>query len=51
LRIRKSSHGSGRNTGSATKTVARLKIGFADDGEPSAARALMDGPGAFTMRD
>jgi DNA primase len=33
------------------ETIARLKIGFAEDGEPSAARALIDGPGGFTPRD
>ncbi|MBI4905137.1 MAG: hypothetical protein HY820_15995 [Acidobacteria bacterium] len=32
-------------------TIARLKIGFADNAEPSVARTLMDGPGAFTMRE
>jgi len=37
--------------GIGNETIARLKIGLADDGEPSAARALMDGPGAFTMRE
>ncbi|MCC6363126.1 MAG: hypothetical protein IT165_06345 [Bryobacterales bacterium] len=37
--------------GIADETIARLKIGFADNSEPSVARVLMDGPGAFTMRD
>ena len=37
--------------GIADETVARLKIGFADDGEASAARTLMDGPGAFAPRE
>ena len=33
------------------ETIDRLKIGFADNVDPSAARTLMDGPGAFTPRD
>lgn len=37
--------------GISEETVARLKIGYAANGEPSAARALMDGPGAFTMAE
>ena len=37
--------------GIGQETIERMKIGFADSGEPSAARALMDGPGAFTMRE
>jgi DNA primase len=37
--------------GIGEETIVRLKIGFADTGEPSVARVLMDGPGAFTMRD
>ena len=37
--------------GIGNETIARLKIGLADDGEPSVARVLMDGPGAFTMRE
>jgi len=32
-------------------TIERLKIGFADSGEPGAARLLMAGPCAFTMRE
>jgi hypothetical protein len=35
--------------GIGDETIARLKIGYADNGEPSVARTLMDGPGAFTM--
>ena len=34
--------------GISEETAARLKIGYADNSEPSAARTLMDGPGAFT---
>ena len=37
--------------GISEETIARLKIGYAEDGEPSVARTLMDGPGAFTLRD
>jgi hypothetical protein len=37
--------------GIGEETIARLKIGYAEDGQPSVARLLMDGPGAFTMRD
>ncbi|MBS1853912.1 MAG: hypothetical protein JST11_00990 [Acidobacteria bacterium] len=37
--------------GIGEETIARLKIGYADNGEPGLARTLMDGPGAFTMRD
>ena len=37
--------------GIGDETVVRLKIGFAEDGEVSAARTLMDGPGAFTRRE
>lgn len=37
--------------GIGDETIGRLKIGFADDGEISAARTLMDGPGAFTPRE
>ena len=36
--------------GTSDETIARLKIGFAAN-EPSAARALMDGPGGFTLRE
>ncbi len=36
--------------GTGDETIARLKIGFAAN-EPSAARALMDGPGKFTPRE
>jgi predicted P-loop ATPase len=32
-------------------TIARLKIGYADNDEPSVARTLMGEPGAFTMRE
>jgi DNA primase len=32
-------------------TIARLKIGFADNSDPGIARILMDGSAAFTMRD
>ena len=37
--------------GISAETIDRLKIGFADSSEPSVARMLMDGPGAFTMRE
>ena len=37
--------------GISEETIARLKIGFADGGPPSAARTLMAGPGAFTKAD
>jgi hypothetical protein len=37
--------------GIGEETVARLKIGYANDGELSAARTLMDGPGGFTMAE
>jgi len=37
--------------GISDETVARLKIGFADNSDPSVARMLMEGSGAFTMRD
>ena len=37
--------------GIGEEAIARLKIGFADDSEPSVARTLMDGPGAFTKLD
>jgi len=37
--------------GITDETIDRLKIGFADHGEPSVTSVLMDGPGAFTMRE
>ena len=33
------------------ETAARLKIGFADNGEESVIRTLLDGPGTFTPRE
>jgi hypothetical protein len=33
------------------ETAARLKIGFADNGEESVIRTLLEGPGAFTPRE
>jgi predicted P-loop ATPase/DNA primase len=33
------------------ETITRLKIGYAEDGTPSAARLLMDSPSAFTPRE
>jgi hypothetical protein len=36
--------------GTGDETIARLKIGFAAS-DPSAARALMDGPSGFTLRE
>jgi predicted P-loop ATPase/DNA primase len=33
------------------ETIERLKIGYAEDSSPTAARLLMDGPGAFTPRE
>ena len=33
------------------ETIERLKIGYAEDGSPTAARLLMDGPAAFTPRE
>jgi predicted P-loop ATPase len=33
------------------ETIERLKIGYAEDGCPSAARLLMEGPAAFTPRE
>lgn len=33
------------------ETIDRLKIGFAANGEPGVVRTLMEGPGAFTMRE
>jgi hypothetical protein len=37
--------------GISEETISRLQIGYAENGVPSVARALMDGPGAFTMRE
>ncbi|MBM4049804.1 MAG: DNA primase, partial [Planctomycetes bacterium] len=37
--------------GITDETIDRLKIGFVDSGEPSVTSMLMDGPGAFTMRE
>lgn len=37
--------------GIGEETIARLKIGFADNAEPSVVRALMDGAAAFTLRE
>jgi predicted P-loop ATPase/DNA primase len=37
--------------GIGDETIARLKIGFADNGEPSVIQALINGAGAFTMRE
>jgi predicted P-loop ATPase len=37
--------------GISEEMIARLKIGYADNGEPSVARALMECPGAFTPRE
>lgn len=37
--------------GIGDETIARLKVGFATDGEPSAARTLTEGPRAFTLRE
>ncbi len=37
--------------GISEETIGRLQIGYAENGEPSVARTLMDGPGAFTMRE
>jgi len=37
--------------GISQETIAQLKIGYADGGATSAARALMDGPGAFSERE
>ncbi|GIW56259.1 MAG: hypothetical protein KatS3mg082_2663 [Nitrospiraceae bacterium] len=33
------------------ETIERLKIGYAEDGSPTAARLLMDGPAAFKPRE
>jgi predicted P-loop ATPase len=32
-------------------TITRLKIGFAENAEPAVVRALLEGPGAFTLRE
>ena len=37
--------------GISEETIGRLQIGYAENSEPSVARTLMDGPGAFTMRE
>ena len=37
--------------GISDETIGRLQIGYAENGEPSVVRMLMDGPGAFTMRE
>lgn len=37
--------------GIGSETIARLKIGFADNAEPSAARVLQEAPGAFSLRE
>ena len=37
--------------GISEETINRLQIGYAANSEPSVARTLMDGPGAFTMRE
>jgi predicted P-loop ATPase len=37
--------------GIGQEMIGRLQIGYAENGEPSVARTLMDGPGAFTMRE
>jgi predicted P-loop ATPase len=37
--------------GIGDEMIERLKIGYAEDGTPSAARLLMDGPQAFTPRE
>ena len=37
--------------GISEETIGRLQIGYAENGVPSVARSLMDGPGAFTMRE
>lgn len=37
--------------GIGDETIARLKIGFADNGEPSVIRTLTEDPGGFTMRE
>jgi predicted P-loop ATPase/DNA primase len=37
--------------GITEETIGRLKIGYADNAEPGAARTLMDGPTGFSMRE
>ncbi len=37
--------------GISEETIGRLQIGYAENGVPGVARSLMDGPGAFTMRE
>mgnify|MGYP005852643209 CR=1 FL=1 len=37
--------------GISEETIARLKIGYAEDNSPSTARLLMEGPAAFTPRE
>lgn len=37
--------------GISEETISRLQIGYAENGVPSVARTLIDGPGAFTMRE
>lgn len=37
--------------GIGEETIGRLKIGYADNGGPSVARALMEGPSVFTPRE
>jgi DNA primase len=37
--------------GISDEMIERLKIGFADESDPTTARILTDGPGAFTARD
>ncbi|MCL4849991.1 MAG: hypothetical protein KJZ78_01245, partial [Bryobacteraceae bacterium] len=37
--------------GIGSETIARLRIGFADNAEPSTARVLQEGPGAFSLRE
>jgi hypothetical protein len=37
--------------GISEETIGRLQIGYAENSEPSVARTLMVGPGAFTMRE
>jgi DNA primase len=37
--------------GISDETIDRLKIGYADNSGPSVARTLMEGPGAFTLRE
>jgi hypothetical protein len=37
--------------GISEETISRLQIGYAENGLSSVSRTLMDGPGAFTMRE